>query len=181
MISKPHWNHIPLKNFNSRIIVIILYENGCHRYQHEKERMVMKLRCIYIYGCQPKNRGILPPNHRPFNRVFHYFHHPFWGFSPYFWVDTHIYIYIWPIIKSKVMVIPLEELLLDDNALGDAGLRCLETSVMARYITFRVSQVQFLVKFPKYTHRIWAIYNDLSRGHPKWWFSKGMPPKMALN
>ena len=20
-----------------------------------------------------------------FNRVFHYFHHPFWGFSPYFW------------------------------------------------------------------------------------------------
>ncbi len=28
---------------------------------------------------------------------------------------------------------------------------------------------------------IWAIYNDLSRGHPKWWFSKGILPKMALN
>ena len=28
---------------------------------------------------------------------------------------------------------------------------------------------------------IWAIYNDLSRGHPKWCFSKGIPPKMALN
>ncbi len=28
---------------------------------------------------------------------------------------------------------------------------------------------------------IWAIYSDLSRGHPKWWFSKGIPPKMALN
>ncbi len=28
---------------------------------------------------------------------------------------------------------------------------------------------------------IMAIYNDLSRGHPKWWFSKGIPPKMALN
>ena len=27
----------------------------------------------------------------------------------------------------------------------------------------------------------WAIYNDLSRGHPKWWFSKGIHPKMALN
>ena len=27
----------------------------------------------------------------------------------------------------------------------------------------------------------WPIYNDLSRGHPKWWFSKGIPPKMALN
>ena len=29
--------------------------------------------------------------------------------------------------------------------------------------------------------KIWAIYNDLSRGHPKWWFSKGIPSKMALN
>ena len=28
---------------------------------------------------------------------------------------------------------------------------------------------------------VWPIYNDLSRGHPKWWFSKGIPPKMALN
>ena len=28
---------------------------------------------------------------------------------------------------------------------------------------------------------ILAIYNDLSRGHPKWWFSKGIPPTMALN
>ena len=25
-----------------------------------------------------------------FNRVFHYFHHPFWEFSPYFWFNTHI-------------------------------------------------------------------------------------------
>ena len=24
---------------------------------------------------------------------------------------------------------------------------------------------------------IWANYNDLSRGHLKWWFSKGIPPK----
>ena len=31
------------------------------------------------------------------------------------------------------------------------------------------------------SHHVWAIYNDLSRGHPKWWFSKGIPPKMALN
>ncbi len=28
---------------------------------------------------------------------------------------------------------------------------------------------------------IWPIYSDLSRGHPKWWFSKGIHPKMALN
>ena len=25
--------------------------------------------------------------------------------------------------------------------------------------------------------RIWANYNDFSRGHLKWWFSKGIPPK----
>ena len=24
------------------------------------------------------------------NRVFHYFHHPFWGFSPYFWKHLHL-------------------------------------------------------------------------------------------
>ena len=30
-----------------------------------------------------KNRGT--PQIIHFNRVFHYFHHPFWGFPPYFW------------------------------------------------------------------------------------------------
>ena len=25
------------------------------------------------------------------------------------------------------------------------------------------------------TQYFWEIYNDLSRGHPKWWFSKGSP------
>ena len=35
-----------------------------------------------------KNRGFYPPNHRFVHRVFHYFHHPFWGvYHPYFW--TH--------------------------------------------------------------------------------------------
>ena len=24
---------------------------------------------------------------------------------------------------------------------------------------------------------VWANYNDVSRGHPKWWFSKGTSPK----
>ena len=28
---------------------------------------------------------------------------------------------------------------------------------------------------------IWANYNDLSRGHLKWWFSKGIPPKIPDN
>ena len=33
--------------------------------------------------------GVGPPNHPFVHRVFHYFHHPFWGDKhPYFWVDT---------------------------------------------------------------------------------------------
>ena len=29
-------------------------------------------------------------------------------------------------------------------------------------------------------YKIWANYNDLSRGHLKWWFSKGIHPKIPL-
>ncbi len=29
--------------------------------------------------------GVGPPNHPFVHRVFHYFHHPFWGNPPYFW------------------------------------------------------------------------------------------------
>ena len=25
------------------------------------------------------------------------------------------------------------------------------------------------------THMIWSNYSDLTRPHPKWWFSKGIP------
>ena len=28
-----------------------------------------------------------------FNKVFHYFHHPFWGVFPYFWSSTHVFSY----------------------------------------------------------------------------------------
>ena len=51
----------------------------------------------------PRNHGlgkkkvfpkmVVPPNH-PFISIligfFHYFHHPFWGVSPYFWFNTQI-------------------------------------------------------------------------------------------
>ena len=50
-------------------------------------------RCTTIHGCWTKNRGgILPPQNHPFvHRVWnHYFHHPFWGFYPYFWFNTHM-------------------------------------------------------------------------------------------
>ena len=31
-------------------------------------------------GVFPKIVGLVPPNHPLKNRVFHYFHHPFWGY-----------------------------------------------------------------------------------------------------
>ena len=40
-------------------------------------------------GVEPKI-GVKTPNHPFVHRVFHDFHHPFWGFSPYFWVDTQL-------------------------------------------------------------------------------------------
>ena len=39
----------------------------------------------------PKIGVVKPPKSSHFNRVFHYFHHPFWGvYHPYFWFNTHI-------------------------------------------------------------------------------------------
>ena len=46
----------------------------------------------------PKNNG--PPNHPFVHRVFHYFHHPFWGFYPYFSVQ-HPYLLGDPNFKQK--------------------------------------------------------------------------------
>ena len=31
------------------------------------------------------------------------------------------------------------------------------------------------------TAKIWANYNDISRGHLKLWFSKGIPPQITLS
>ena len=36
-----------------------------------------------------KNNGT-PKSSMKVHRVFHYFHHPFWGFSPYFWKHPYI-------------------------------------------------------------------------------------------
>ena len=44
---------------------------------------------------------MVPPNHPWINKLFHYFHHPFWGFSPYFW--KHPYIYTpFPDVRSSI-------------------------------------------------------------------------------
>ena len=42
-------------------------------------------------GCWTKNRGKTPQIIH-FNRIFHYFHHPFWGFSTYFWKHPNLFI-----------------------------------------------------------------------------------------
>ena len=54
-------------------------------------------------GVEPKI-GVFtrPPEIIPFvHRIFHYFHHPFWRVSPYFWIDTHMLINIsWIILHA---------------------------------------------------------------------------------
>ncbi len=42
----------------------------------------------HLYMGVSKNRGVSPQIINS-NRVFPYFHHPFWGFSPYFWKHPH--------------------------------------------------------------------------------------------
>ena len=44
---------------------------------------------LFTYIGVSKNRGVSPQIIH-FDRVFHYFHHPFWGFSPY--IRKHPYI-----------------------------------------------------------------------------------------
>ncbi len=51
---------------------------------------------LILYGCFQKYGKTLQIIH--FNRVFHYFHHPFWGFPPYFW--KHPYVWLSPPSQS---------------------------------------------------------------------------------
>ena len=51
-----------------------------------------------IYGCFRKIVGKIPPNHPIGKRVFHYFHHPFWGFYPYFW--KHLFVWVTKILQN---------------------------------------------------------------------------------
>ena len=45
------------------------------------KRWTLKSLSIWVF---PKIM-VFPPNHPLKNRVFHHFHHPFWGKHPYFW------------------------------------------------------------------------------------------------
>ena len=50
-----------------------------------KEGPLVGLGCIWAFP-----RIMVPPNHPFVHRVFHHFHHPFWGFYPYVWFNTHM-------------------------------------------------------------------------------------------
>ena len=55
------------------------------RVSHQEKLMFKTARKLERIWMFPKIVGENPPNHPLKNRVFHYFHHPFWGCSPYFW------------------------------------------------------------------------------------------------
>ena len=65
--------------FFSRTCALVF--GGQYRYQVMK---ITYLNISLVYGWRSKNLG-KPPNHPFVHRVFHYSHHPFWWFSPYFW------------------------------------------------------------------------------------------------
>ena len=44
-------------------------------------------------GVEPKIGVVFTPTNHPILIGFSIINHPFWGFSPYFWFNTHIYIY----------------------------------------------------------------------------------------
>ena len=52
------------------------------------------------------------------------------------------------------------------NPIMESPTKCLE---------FRSRNDSNLLRVESQIHHFWANYNDLSRGHLKWWFSKGIP------
>ena len=55
----------------------------------------------------PKIGVGLPTKSSHFNRVWnHYVHHPFWGFSPYFWFNTHMCIFCLVSMSTCCRLIP---------------------------------------------------------------------------
>ena len=47
---------------------------------------------------------VVPPQIIHFNRVFHYFHHPFWGGSPYFWKHRSTHKQVHPTHRQDLFV-----------------------------------------------------------------------------
>ena len=79
-----------------------------------------------IYMGVSKNNGTPKSSH--FNRVWnHYFHHPFWGFSPYFWKHPHV--------SHHVVSTKFDRLILDQPTPGP--YRCNRLVALSREGFFR--------------------------------------------
>ena len=71
---------------------------------------------LFTYIGVSKNRGVSPQIIH-FDRVFHYFHHPFWGFSPY--IRKHPYIAVFfftQVVPYEKKSDPLFKALFEANA-----------------------------------------------------------------
>ena len=126
-----------------------------------------------------KNSGFSPPNHPFKNRVFHYFHHPFWGFSPYFWEHPYVYVgfrfcgssalHVESLCLdvSLIMTSPSNdpkshwsqcECEIDDTTgWGNPGLTCFSQSFP--FVSNKRHVVQFMKNTPKVSYFLWMLFN----------------------
>ena len=72
---------------------------------------------LYIYMCVFPKIGVFTPQIMNFNRVFHELNHPFWRCSPYFWVNTRIFIYIYIHIYINIYIYITIDGMLDHRCL----------------------------------------------------------------
>ena len=84
------------QGFREHVYIKPAYNPAYITYRQQKKSRSENLRPTLHIQCHssgqiwgfPKMVGF-PPNHPSKNRVFHYFHHPFWG-TPNFWKDPYI-------------------------------------------------------------------------------------------
>ena len=103
------------------------------------------------------SKKIVPPNNPFVHRVFHYFHHPFWGKTPYFWVDTHMDVFFVAFFASRV---------------------CFGSVVTVVFFRWK-----FVVQYMGLLSGLAGqIRTTSAEGiHPKWWLkSKGSVPQNGL-
>ena len=140
-------------------------------------------------GCQPKNRGKTKPKMDGIwmvkIRETPIFKWMIWGVeNPYFWVDTHVPgDSFWPFYGWWVSSRDPFKWLSDVKWLptfGDEKITVIESPDMES------SPEMFFSERSVWKKHVFvgscfkrAIYSDHSPpvGHPKWWFSKGIPPK----
>ena len=108
------------------LFLLLLFRNG-----KNKTLALVCLRALLVWTFKMTiqgskrvfpNIGVGPPNHPLKNRVFHYFHHQFWGVKTHYsWVDTQkVYIFMLVPCDSRLLS-PL--LLLKLNS-GKVASRC---------------------------------------------------------